>query len=243
MSGHITESEFWDSREHLLLAEAAAEGQKRRRPGQLVDPGPQTVEGGEFPVVAKTYNDNFPNKVPSIRSSAAQHVVKDDSIFDKYLEKTTMPEPRRARNEVSDLLINIEAMLEDHVDVTPPPYLFHVLSHPGQTGNEKTGEVLPTKCRRIDNGNDEDDGAYVQVTLDDIRDSEAISRITLQMQDRERYFEGQLTWIFQSRQVDVDVYTTFTELKHGFRDWEPQFSQVIPRTSPTSNAAYHSRKF
>ncbi|KAG1769822.1 hypothetical protein EDD22DRAFT_868073, partial [Suillus occidentalis] len=191
MSGHITESEFWDSREHLLLAEAAAEGQKRRWPGQLIDPGPQTVEGGEvkiFPVVAKTYNDNFPNKVPSIHSSAVQHVIKDDSIFDK-------------------------------------------------------GEVLPTKRRRIDNGNNEDDGAYVQVTLDDIRDSEAISRITLQMQDRKWYFEGQLTWIFQSRQVDVDVYTTFTELKHSFRDWEPQFSQVIPRTSPTSNAAYHSRKF
>ena len=77
----------------------------------------------EFPIVAKAYNDNVPNKVErliflvwnrvlthaklseaefwsryfqsklfnahraSIRSSAAQHVVKDDPIFDKYLEK------------------------------------------------------------------------------------------------------------------------------------------------------------
>jgi hypothetical protein len=60
----------------------------------------------EFPVVAKAYNDNVPNKLSeaefwkryfqsklfnahraSIRSSAAQHVVKDDPIFDKYLEK------------------------------------------------------------------------------------------------------------------------------------------------------------
>ncbi|KIK36968.1 hypothetical protein CY34DRAFT_16019 [Suillus luteus UH-Slu-Lm8-n1] len=86
------------------------------------------------------------------------------------------------------------------------------------------GEVLPTKRRRIDNGNDEDDGAYAQVTLDDIRDSEAISGITLQMQDRER--TAYLDFSEQASSEDVDVYTTFTELKHGFRDWEPQFSQV-----------------
>ena len=60
----------------------------------------------EYPVVAKAYSDNVPNKLSeaefwkryfqsklfnahraSIRSSATQHVVKDDSIFDKYLEK------------------------------------------------------------------------------------------------------------------------------------------------------------
>jgi transcription initiation factor TFIIH subunit 1 len=55
------------------------------------------------------------------------------------------------------------------------------------------GEVPPTKRRRIDNGNDEDEDAYAQITLDDLRDPEAMSGITLQMQDRERYFEGQLT--------------------------------------------------
>lgn len=54
------------------------------------------------------------------------------------------------------------------------------------------GEVPPAKRRRIDSGNDEDDDAYAQITLDDLRDSEAMSGITLQMQDRERYFEGQL---------------------------------------------------
>ena len=108
----------------------------------MVDPRPETVEGGEikiritpqlvhdifdeYPVVAKAYNDNVPNKVnlvilkclqidvtsnfksklseeefwkryfqsklfnahrASIRSSAAQHVVKDDPIFVQYLEK------------------------------------------------------------------------------------------------------------------------------------------------------------
>lgn len=128
--------------QHLLLAQAASDAQKKGRPGQLVDPRPQTVDGGEikivvtpqlvhdifeeYPVVSKAYSENVPSKVgfpflpiypvhadlalhsqlseadfwkryfqsklfsshqASIRSTAAQHVVKDDPIFDKYLER------------------------------------------------------------------------------------------------------------------------------------------------------------
>ena len=66
----------------MLYAEAAEENQIRGRPGQLVDPRPQTVAGGdikivitpqlvhdifeEYPVVAKAYNETVPNQVVSI---------------------------------------------------------------------------------------------------------------------------------------------------------------------------------
>ncbi|KAG2037463.1 hypothetical protein BDR03DRAFT_863793 [Suillus americanus] len=280
MSGHITESEFWDGREHLLLAEAAAEGQKRGRPGQLVDPRPQTVEGGEvkivitpqlvhdifdeFPVVAKAYNDNVPNKLSeaefwkryfqsklfnahraSIRSSAAQHVVKDDPIFDKYLEKDDDElEPRRTRNEVSDLFINIGATLEDHgetgneKDVTMQagrqrgalPLIRKFNEHSERLLNSALSvpSLPPAKRRRIDSGNDEDGDAYAQITLDDLRDPEAMNGITLQMQDRERYFEGQLARSAseQAGGEAIDVRAAFAELKHGFRGWETRFSQL-----------------
>ncbi|KAG0701322.1 hypothetical protein DFH29DRAFT_927275 [Suillus ampliporus] len=274
MSGHITESEFWDGREYLLLAEAAAEGQKRGRPGQLVDPRPQTVEGGEvkivitpqlvhdifdeFPVVAKAYNENVPNKLSeaefwkryfqsklfnahraSIRSSATQHVVKDDPIFDKYLEKDDDElEPRRARNEVSDLFINIGATLEDHVetgnekDVTMQagrqrgalPLIRKFNEHSERLLNSALGEVPPAKRRRID----DDDDTYAQITLDDLCDPEATSGIVLQMQDRERYFEGQLarTASEQASGEVVDVRAAFAELKNGFGGWESRFSQL-----------------
>lgn len=121
MTGQISEDDFWDGREHLLLTESAVENQKRGKPGQLVDPRPEAVQGGdirikitpqlvhdifdEYPVVAKAYSENVPEKLTeegfwkryfqsrlfhahraSIRSSAVQHVVKDDPIFDKYLE-------------------------------------------------------------------------------------------------------------------------------------------------------------
>jgi transcription initiation factor TFIIH subunit 1 len=153
MSGQITEAEFWEGREHLLLAQTASESQKRGRPGQLVDPRPEAVEGGEvkivitpqlvhdifeeYPVVAKAYSDNVPNKLSeadfwkryfqsklfnahraSIRSSAAQHVVKDDKIFDKYLEKDDDElEPRRQRDDGVDLFVDLGATNEDHGEV------------------------------------------------------------------------------------------------------------------------------
>jgi transcription initiation factor TFIIH subunit 1 len=72
----------------------------------------------------------------SIRSSAAQHVVKDDPIFDKYLERdddgaryafrndaarqSTSPgiEPRRERSEKPDLFVDLGATNEDHGELT-----------------------------------------------------------------------------------------------------------------------------
>lgn len=70
--------------QHLLLAQAASDSQKKGRPGQLVDPRPQAVEGGEvkivitpqlvhdifdeYPVVAKAYDENVPSKVLSPQS-------------------------------------------------------------------------------------------------------------------------------------------------------------------------------
>jgi len=71
----------------------------------------------------------------SIRSSAAQHVVKDDPIFDKYLEKDDDGEnllklhyvyfthsklelePRRQRDEHVEVFVDLAATLEDHEEV------------------------------------------------------------------------------------------------------------------------------
>lgn len=63
---------------HLLIAQAAWEAQRKGKPGQLVDPRPETVDGeikiritpqlvhdifDEYPVVAKAYSENVPKKV------------------------------------------------------------------------------------------------------------------------------------------------------------------------------------
>lgn len=73
----------------------------------------------------------------SIRSSAAQHVVKDDPIFDKYVEKEDDGalnllvvcdcislhcaclgvEPRKQRDNDVDIFVNLFATQEDRAEV------------------------------------------------------------------------------------------------------------------------------
>ncbi|EGO25262.1 hypothetical protein SERLADRAFT_465142 [Serpula lacrymans var. lacrymans S7.9] len=284
MSGQITEAEFWEGREHLLLAESATESQRKGRPGQLVDPRPQTVEGGEikivitpqlvhdifeeFPVVAKAYNDNVPNKLSeadfwkryfqsklfnahraSIRSSAAQHVVKEDPIFDKYLEKDDDElEPRRARDEVSDLFINLGATLEDHGetgnerDITMQPgrqrgalpLIRKFNEHSERLLNSALGDKPPAKRRRV-NGNDGGNDAYGQLDLDDLHDPETSVGIILEMQDRQRYFEGQMASaaaVEDARKKAFDVRPIFKEARDSLVSWEYNLNQLKLERKP-----------
>ncbi|TFL01569.1 hypothetical protein BDV98DRAFT_612465 [Pterulicium gracile] len=203
MSGQISEAEFWDGREHMLLAQAAMEGQQKGKPGQIVDPRPEAVEGGEvriritpqlvhdifdeYPVVAKAYNDNVPHKLTeeefwkryfqsklfnahraSIRSTATQHVVKDDPIFDKYMEKVDDElEPRKERaGQNVDIFVNLFATQEDHhevgntKDVTMQagrqrgalPLIRKFNEHSERLLNTALGEGPASKRRRTDDG-------------------------------------------------------------------------------------------
>jgi transcription initiation factor TFIIH subunit 1 len=97
-------------------------------------PIPQLTEG-EF---WKRYFQSklFHSHRASIRSTATQHVVKDDAIFDKYLERPDdgeLPlfcyagpadiifplelEPRKPRDDEVDMFIDLEATREDHEEV------------------------------------------------------------------------------------------------------------------------------
>ncbi|KAF9529198.1 hypothetical protein CPB83DRAFT_852845 [Crepidotus variabilis] len=236
MSGQITEADFWDGREHLILAQLASEGQKKGKPGQLVDPRPETVEGGEikiritpqlvhdifdeYPIVATAYSENVPNKLSeeqfwkryfqsklfnahraSIRSSAAQHVVKEDPIFDKYLEKDDDElEPRRQRSEQVDVFVDLAMTFEDHGDTgndkditmqagrqkAALPLIRKFNEHSERLLNSALGDLPPSKRQRTDEG----EGSYTQIDLDDLHDPEASDGIILEMQDRQRYFNA-----------------------------------------------------
>ncbi|KJA20706.1 hypothetical protein HYPSUDRAFT_188287 [Hypholoma sublateritium FD-334 SS-4] len=274
MTGQITEAEFWDGREHLILSEAASESQKKGKSGQLVDPRPEAVEGGEikiritpqlvhdifdeYPIVAKAYGDNVPNKLSeeqfwkryfqsklfnahraSIRSSAAQHVVKEDPIFDKYLERDDDElEPRRPRNEHVEVFVDLAATLEDHdeigneKDVTMRagrqkaalPLIRKFNEHSERLLNSALGEVPPAKRRRLDHG---DDNPYSQIDIDDLHDAESSAGIILDMQDRQRYFEGRMTNGNQeSAEPKVDPATVIRETKASLQNWESRMFQL-----------------
>ncbi|KAF4598194.1 TFB1 family protein [Pleurotus pulmonarius] len=270
ISGQISEAEFWDGREHLLLAQAAFENQKKGKSGQLVDPRPETVEGGEikiritpqlvhdifdeYPVVAKAYNDNVPSKLSeeefwkryfqsklfnahraSIRSSAAQHVVREDPIFDKYLEKDDDGlEPRRQVTGDIDIFVNLGATLEDHgqtgndKDVTMQagrqrgalPLIRKFNEHSEKLLNSALGENS-SKRRRVDMKEYE----YSQVDLDDLHDPEASNGIVLEMQDRQRYFEGR-TNAPEETAEKLDLKSMILESKANLFNWESKLNQL-----------------
>ncbi|EMD37872.1 hypothetical protein CERSUDRAFT_105750 [Gelatoporia subvermispora B] len=274
MGGHISENEFWEGREHMILAQSAADNQKRGKPGQLVDPRPQTVDGEikivitpqlvhdifeEYPVVAKAYNDNVPNKLneaefwkryfqsklfnahrASIRSSATQHVVKDDPIFDKYLEKDDDDlEPRRLRDESVDIFIDLGATQEDHgesgniKDVTMQagkqravlPLIRKFNEHSERLLNTTLGEPA-TKRRRTDVA--EGPGHYSQIDLEDLHDNQTSGGIVLNMQDRERYFgvRSSETSGQQPANQKLDFRSALHEAKLSLPDWSSSLGRL-----------------
>ncbi|CDO75354.1 hypothetical protein BN946_scf184966.g22 [Trametes cinnabarina] len=270
MGGHISENEFWEGREHLLLAQAAAESQKRGKPGQLVDPRPQTVDGEikivitpqlvhdifeEFPIVAKAYNENVPGKLSeeqfwsryfqsklfnshraSIRSSAAQHVVKDDPIFDNYLEKED-DEPRRLREERVDTFIDLAATSVDHEetgnekDVTMQAGKQKAVLPLIRKFNEHSTRLLDTalggpaaKRRRTESG----DEHLAQLDLEDLHDNQTSVGILLEMQDRQRYFDGRAASAGDGGAAGpkVDFREALQQVKLSTQDWPIRLAQL-----------------
>ncbi|TFK44377.1 hypothetical protein BDQ12DRAFT_620409 [Crucibulum laeve] len=281
MSGQITEAEFWDGREHLLLAQATQESQRKGKSGQLVDPRPETVEGGEikiritpqlvhdifdeYPVVARAYTENVPNNLSeeqfwkryfqsklfnahraSIRSSAAQHVTKEDPILDKYLEKEDDGlEPRRERPGIVELLVDLAATSEDHEetgnekDVTMQagrqrgalPLIRKFNEHSERLLNSALGDIPPAKRRRLDTGDD----AYSQIDIDDLHDPEASAGIILEMQDRQRYFEGRMATMAAEEATakkNLDVKEMIRESKINVQNWDTNLNLLKLERKP-----------
>ncbi|KAF8210572.1 hypothetical protein K438DRAFT_1809924 [Mycena galopus ATCC 62051] len=270
-TGQLSEAEFWEGREHLLLSLAASENQAKGKPGQMVDPRPETVDGDtkyvmtpqmihgifdEYPVIAKAHRENVPSKLTesefwmryfksklyhahraSIRSTAAQHVVQDDPILDKYLEKIDDElEPRRQRNERVDVFVDLGATLEDHgetgneKDVTmiagrqrgALPLIRKFNEHSERLLNSALGEIPAAKRQKLDDGN------YGQINIDDLHDSESSSGIVLEMQDRQRYFEGGISNAAPeaATRKPLDVKTLIRHAKMNMDNWQTNLTQL-----------------
>ncbi|KAJ7594301.1 hypothetical protein C8J56DRAFT_1044056 [Mycena floridula] len=281
--GEISEQEFWEGREHLLLAQSASESQRKGKSGQLVDPRPETIEGGEtkiritpqlvhdifdeYPVVAKAYSDNVPNKLSeaefwkryfqsklfnahraSIRSSAAQHVVKDDPILDKYLEKDDDGlEPRRERPGEVGLSVDLAATLEDHgetgneKDVTMQagkqrgalPLIRKFNEHSERLLNSALGEGPAAKRQKTGL-----EDRYAEIDLDDLRDSEASAGIILEMQNKQQYFESRMGNVSAdgSSQNKLDIKTLIREAQVGLEQWDKRLAQMTIERGPADAA-------
>ncbi|KAF7306057.1 hypothetical protein HMN09_00760600 [Mycena chlorophos] len=297
MSGQLSETEFWEGRQHLLLSLAAAENQKKGKPGQIVDPRPETVDGetknshdaaddpgdlrgvsghcegasGERTVQSmlcalsrmaenkemlkhfflqlteeEFWTRYFRSKLyhahrASIRSTAVQHVVQDDPILDKYLEKIDDElEPRRQRSERVEWFVDLGATSEDHVetgnekDVTmlagrqrgALPLIRKFNEHSERLLNSALGEIPASKRQKLN-----EEGDYGQIDLDDLHDAQSSAGIVLEMQDRQRYFEGGIA-NGRSSEADkpLDMKQLIRHAKANMDGWEASLAQLrIPK--------------
>ncbi|KAG8981540.1 RNA polymerase II transcription factor B subunit 1 [Tulasnella sp. JGI-2019a] len=127
MSGHITEAEFWDSRENLILAEAAAESQRRGKNGLIVDPRPVRDESGnatmrltnemiedifeEFPVVRRAYDENVPKK------------INDQQFWTRYVKsKLASRNSASARGAASEHTVQDDPIFDKYLEKEDDDY-------------------------------------------------------------------------------------------------------------------------
>ncbi|MBW0507291.1 hypothetical protein O181_047006 [Austropuccinia psidii MF-1] len=238
IAGQISEGEFWEGREELLYHEARLKSQKRGRSAQMVDPCPETTDGGEitisitpqmirdifeqYPVVQKVYNENVPPLTDQTfwtryfrsklfnrhRSSARQSgdAVKDDAIFDKYLDDDDDGiEPKNINTREVYKLLDLAATEEDHVESgnqsdwtmragsqrSSLPLMRRFNEHSQRLLDASLGKIPQRHAGGvIDGGDAASRNYYGETDLQDLRAPTQPERVLLDMQSQERYFEG-----------------------------------------------------
>ncbi|KAJ4477000.1 hypothetical protein C8J55DRAFT_476242 [Lentinula edodes] len=226
----------------------------------------------QYPVVAKAYHETVPSKLTeaefwtryfrsklfnahraSIRSAAAQHVVQDDPIFDKYLEKDDDAElePRRQRDDKVELFVDLGATREDHEqvgneqDITMQagrqkgalPLIRKFNEHSERLLNSALQVALfniPFKCAYQIFRGEGSSTKRKRTTIDeDLHDPESSTGIALEMQDRQRYFEGQMKDTQHNiLKEKLDVTSIITNTVLNLQQWDTNFAQLKVERKP-----------
>ena len=179
----------------------------------------------------------------SIRTSAAQHVVKGDPLFDAFLEPVDGGlEPRRQNAPPVSLTLDLAASREDHPDGgnepdltmragTGPkgvlPLIRRFNAHSEHLLTSALGE-RPAKRRRLD----EDD----EIDLPDLHGSEAGTGIALVMSDRQRYFDARSNGAADGTDVRVDVGTIVRGLQVDLSGWARNLNELHPSREAGADA-------
>ncbi|KAG8907947.1 RNA polymerase II transcription factor B subunit 1 [Tulasnella sp. 403] len=120
-TGQISEAEFWEGREHLILAEAAADSQRKGKSSLIVDPRPVRDETGkattklsnemieeifeEFPVVRRAYDENVPRR------------LTDQEFWSRYLQsKLASRNSASARGAASEHTVHDDAIFDKYLE-------------------------------------------------------------------------------------------------------------------------------
>ena len=185
----------------------------------------------QYPVLTRAYNENVPEKLSestfwaryfqsklyhrlrtSQRSAASEQTLRDDPIFDQYLEEEDDGiEPRTPHNP-HDALLNLQSTAEDHgetgnvqdwtmragFDRRTLPLVRRFNNHASSLLRSSLGELTDEDARRVrrkTGGVDEeyakDAGKYYeQIVMDDLNEHRERGGRRLEIHDQKAYFEA-----------------------------------------------------
>ncbi|KIM31414.1 hypothetical protein M408DRAFT_65050 [Serendipita vermifera MAFF 305830] len=216
----------------------------------------------EWPVVARAFRENVSSKMTeaefwkryfesrlyhnhkaSVRSSAAQHIIKEDVIFDQYLERVDDElEPRNIRQDPVNVLVNLVATREDHgetgntQDVTMQagkqkstlPLIRKFNEHSERLLNSALGQMKPVKRARLERASDQ--SVLEEIDMEDLHAGDNRAGITLDMKNRQRYFEGRSAT--NEGSTNVDFKTALGSMKSQLGGWDESLKNIHQASQP-----------
>ncbi|CAE6441145.1 unnamed protein product [Rhizoctonia solani] len=217
----------------------------------------------EYPVVKRAYDENVPDPLSPVefwtrylssklfdrnqassRSAAAQHTIKDDPIFDKYLQKEDDgDEPLHQRPPASSLLIDLNATNEDHgetgnsKDFTMKAGGLRSTLPLIRKFNEHSTNVLdaglqPSKRQRIEHT---DEVYYSQLDMEDLRGPINDAGIELGLQSNSRMLDSDNPENGAANGQHAEPVDT-QALVGTLRSWHNQLSKFAPGKKPVEDA-------
>lgn len=292
-TGQISEEEFWEGREYLLLAEAVASSQKAGRNAQIVDPKPEQTESGDikiklsqqlikdifeqYPIVAKVYNDNVPDPLEeaefwhryfhsklfdrhrttgrSSLTAGAGGSIKDDAIFDKYLEDEDDDLEPKNLPKYDDVyrLLDLAATEEDHGETGNAkdftmragsqkkslPLMRRFNEHSERLLTQALGGQDPKNANlgHLHGGDAGSRKYYEDIVLEDLQGGKADEFLPLDVRDRENAYEGMGTSAGgdegdgagaagkKRRLTDDEAAEVFEDSKRRMTSWYPELGK------------------
>jgi transcription initiation factor TFIIH subunit 1 len=120
----------------------------------------------------------------------------------------------------SALYVNGTPIFPFYSSCVPAPLLIKAAGY--------SGDEPASKKRKLaaDPGNAAPIAYYEQIDLEDLHDVEAAAGIALEMQDRQRYFDGKMASIGEVEPPSVDIQAALRDPKVGLHDWARDLTEV-----------------
>ncbi|PKI85291.1 Tfb1p [Malassezia vespertilionis] len=224
----------------------------------------------QYPVLTRAYDENVPSKLDegtfwaryfqsrlyhrlrtSLRSAASEQALRDDDIFDKYLEAEDDELAPRTEVNPHDALLNLAATQEDHVDTGNMqdwtmragfdrrmlPLVRRFNKHAESVLTSSLGTLdasASARSKRKTGGVGEeykrgDSGRYYEeIVMDDLQHHAKRVEKRLEIHDQRAYFDAHTGNAARPMVAAVDMDAYMSQLSSNLRGWKLDVQHFVP---------------